>query len=114
MLILNRGNAVDELKRQGTIAYLRGRMREFGIKPDDLAAALAADQVKQSSARYRNSSGETWDGTGDMPLWLRQAVSAGQTPAHFETARMQLSPESVQTGVDWSKDPFAGSRLARN
>ena len=27
---------------------------------------------------FRNASGDTWDGKGDMPEWLKRAVHAGQ------------------------------------
>ncbi len=27
---------------------------------------------------FRNASGDTWDGAGDMPEWLKRAVHAGQ------------------------------------
>jgi DNA-binding protein H-NS len=27
---------------------------------------------------FRNASGDTWDGMGDMPEWLKRAVHAGQ------------------------------------
>jgi DNA-binding protein H-NS len=27
---------------------------------------------------FRNASGDTWDGVGDMPEWLKRAVHAGQ------------------------------------
>jgi DNA-binding protein H-NS len=27
---------------------------------------------------FRNASGDTWDGCGDMPEWLKRAVHAGQ------------------------------------
>ncbi|KND62035.1 hypothetical protein BVER_02261 [Candidatus Burkholderia verschuerenii] len=28
--------------------------------------------------QFRNASGDTWDGAGDMPEWLKRAVHAGQ------------------------------------
>ncbi len=34
---------MDERKRDSMIAYLRHRMEEFGIKPEDLAAVLASE-----------------------------------------------------------------------
>jgi DNA-binding protein H-NS len=27
---------------------------------------------------FMNASGDTWDGIGDMPEWLKRAVHAGQ------------------------------------
>jgi DNA-binding protein H-NS len=28
--------------------------------------------------QFRNAAGDTWDGMGDMPEWLKRAVHAGQ------------------------------------
>jgi DNA-binding protein H-NS len=97
---------VDERKRDSIIAYLRSRMAEFGISETALADALAEAQIsitpppltKSSSATkralpsmpqmpdnangttpaFRNASGDTWDGEGEMPEWLKRAVHAGQ------------------------------------
>jgi DNA-binding protein H-NS len=97
---------VDERKRDSIIAYLRSRMAEFGISETALAEALAEAQVSvtpppltnsSSASRralpsmpqmpentngtkpvFRNASGDTWDGIGDMPEWLKRAVHAGQ------------------------------------
>jgi DNA-binding protein H-NS len=43
---------MDERKRDSMIAYLRHRMDDFGISPDDLASALAA---APEAARYRSA-----------------------------------------------------------
>jgi DNA-binding protein H-NS len=97
---------VDERKRDSIIAYLRSRMAEFGISETAVAEALAEAQAsvipppltKSSSAPkralpsmpqmpenangttpvFRNASGDTWDGEGEMPEWLKRAVHAGQ------------------------------------
>lgn len=103
---------MDERRRQSMISYLRHRMEEFGIRPDDLAASLEEDARKAARARYRSPNGDTWDGRGDMPQWLRQAVSAGQSLEHFAVTK-QPAFASVIRHIDWSEDPFAGSRLAR-
>ncbi|SAL23040.1 H-NS histone family protein [Caballeronia sordidicola] len=97
---------MDERKRDSIIAYLRSRMAEFGISETALAEALAEAQAsvtpppltKSSNAPkralpsmpqmpenangatpvFRNASGDTWDGEGEMPEWLKRAVHAGQ------------------------------------
>jgi DNA-binding protein H-NS len=98
---------VDERKRDSIIAYLRSRMAEFGITETALAEALAEAPVaatpipmtngsSQMAKRslpsmpqmpsnangtepvFRNASGDTWDGIGDTPEWLKPAVHAGQ------------------------------------
>jgi DNA-binding protein H-NS len=98
---------VDERKRDSIIAYLRSRMAEFGITETALAEALADEPVVAApvvsksngastppkrqmpqmptlsngdgaSVAFRNANGDTWDGLGDMPEWLKRAVHAGQ------------------------------------
>jgi DNA-binding protein H-NS len=79
---------MDEMKRDRIVAYLRHRMEEFGIKPEDLAPDPApeasAPPKKQGVDRYRSAAGDRWDGEGEMPEWLRRAISAGQSIDHFE------------------------------
>jgi DNA-binding protein H-NS len=108
---------MDERKRDSMIAYLRHRMEEFGISPDDLASALASDQLAHASARYRSATGDEWNGDGEMPQWLKQATSAGQSIEHFElsskTAPAPAASRPNRKAVDWNNDPFAGSPLAR-
>ncbi|MCC8397206.1 H-NS histone family protein [Paraburkholderia sp. MMS20-SJTR3] len=106
---------MDERKRDSMIAYLRHRMEEFGIKPDDLAAALASESMAKKAERYRSATGDSWDGNGEMPQWLKQAISAGQSIEHFELVVDKPAPAVPQPKkqVDWSNDPFAGTRLAR-
>lgn len=99
---------MDERKRDSMIAYLRHRMEDFGISPEDLASALAAaPQVD----RYRSANGDSWSGEGAMPHWLKQAISAGQSIGHF--ALSSGSAPSSPVDVDWTNDPFAGGPLAR-
>ena len=104
---------MDERKRDSMIAYLRHRMEEFGIKPEDLAAALANESLAKKAERYRSATGDSWDGNGEMPQWLKQAISAGQRIEHFELADKPPPAPQPKKPVDWSNDPFAGTRLAR-
>ncbi|PRX19154.1 DNA-binding protein H-NS [Paraburkholderia sp. BL18I3N2] len=103
---------MDERKRDSIVAYLRRRMSEVGIELDDLAAAIAEDHIHQKTARYRSATGEIWSGDGEMPQWLKQAISAGQSIEHFAIERAALAMTEPRPKVDWSQDPFAGSRLA--
>jgi DNA-binding protein H-NS len=103
---------MDERKRDSIVAYLRRRMAEVGIEVDDVAAAIAEDQIQQKSARYRSATGETWSGEGEIPQWLKKAVSAGQSLEHFAIDRSAHLTPAECSKVDWRQDPFAGSRLA--
>jgi len=62
---------VDQRKRDSMVAYLRRRMAEFGIGVGDVAAAIAQDQIRQKSERYRSATGQTWSGDGEMPQWIK-------------------------------------------
>jgi DNA-binding protein H-NS len=88
-------------------------MEEFGIRPEDLAAALATESLAKKAERYRSATGDSWDGNGDMPQWLRQAISAGQRLEHFELSEKPAPAPQPNKQVDWSNDPFAGTRLGR-
>jgi DNA-binding protein H-NS len=103
---------MDERKRDSIVAYLRRRIAEFGIELDDVAAAIAQDQIEQKSAKYRSATGEMWSGDGEMPQWLKQAISAGQSLEHFAVNGAAQSTSAARPKVDWSNDPFSGSRLA--
>ncbi|SKC69719.1 H-NS family nucleoid-associated regulatory protein [Paraburkholderia hospita] len=103
---------MDERKRDSIVAYIRRRKAEVGIELDDLAAAIAQDQIQHKSAKYRSATGETWSGEGEMPQWLKQAISAGQSLEHFAVDGATQSTPATRPKVDWSQDPFAGSRLS--
>ncbi|CAB3801186.1 H-NS histone family protein [Paraburkholderia fynbosensis] len=105
---------MDERKRDSMIAYLRHRMDDFGISPDDLATFLATEPAGSDTGRYRSAGGDTWSGEGEVPQWLRQAISAGQSIGHFELPCGALAQPATRTGADWKNDPFAGSPLARS
>jgi DNA-binding protein H-NS len=103
---------MDERKRDSMIAYLRRRMAQVGIKVSDLAAAVAEDRRRQKSVRYGSATGETWNGSGDQPQWLKQAMSAGQSLEHFAISAKPAPTDRGHPDIDWRKDPFAGTRLA--
>ncbi|WP_028223966.1 H-NS family nucleoid-associated regulatory protein [Paraburkholderia ferrariae] len=105
---------MDERKRESIVAYLQRRMAEFGITPEAVAASIAQDQLRLSAVRYRDASGNTWDGEGTAPQWVIQATSAGQSLEHFSVRRVGVeeTQSSKQASVDWRDDPFAGTRLA--
>jgi DNA-binding protein H-NS len=103
---------MDERKRESIVAYLRRRMEEFGIRPEDIATSIAADQERLRAVRFRDASGNTWDGKGAPPQWVVQATSAGQSLEHFAIASASTRDPGKRTGADWRNDPFAGTRLA--
>lgn len=103
---------MDERKRDSIVAYLRRRMAELGIEPDDVAASIAADQDRMQAAKYRDAIGNTWDGKGNAPRWVVQATSAGQALEHFAISAPVEPQSGKRADVDWRQDPFAGTRLA--
>ncbi|MEM5460641.1 H-NS histone family protein [Paraburkholderia phytofirmans] len=105
---------MDERKRDSMIAYLRHRMDDFGISPDDLASFLATRPAESDMGRYRSAGGDTWSGEGEVPQWLGQAISAGQSIGHFALPCGAPAQPGMQSDADWKNDPFAGSPLARS
>ncbi len=103
---------MDERKRDSIVAYLQRRMAEFDITPEAIAASIANDQRRRDAVRYRDASGNSWDGLGVAPQWVVSATSAGQSVEHFAVPRAGELPATKRAGVDWRDDPFAGSRLS--
>lgn len=103
---------MDERKRESIVAYLRRRMAEFSIEPNDVAASIAEDQRRQRAVRYRDAFGNSWDGEGAAPQWVVQATSAGQSLEHFAANETPAHESLRRPSIDWSYDPFAGTRLA--
>lgn len=103
---------MDERKRDSIVAYLRRRMAEFDISPEAIATSIAEDQRRLSAVKYRDASGNCWDGQGAAPQWVVKATSAGQSLDHFAVRATVDIPQGKRGGVDWRDDPFAGSRLA--
>jgi DNA-binding protein H-NS len=64
--------------RERLIRWLRRRMDEYGITVEAVAESIAADKEAERPILYRDAMGNTWDGYGDPPDWLRRAVAAGQ------------------------------------
>jgi DNA-binding protein H-NS len=103
---------MDERKRDSMAAYLRRRMAEPGIEPDDVATSIAVDQERMRAAKYRDAIGNTWDGKGNAPQWVAQATSAGQSLEHFAISAPVEPQSGKRADVDWRQDRFAGTRLA--
>ncbi|WP_415774354.1 H-NS family nucleoid-associated regulatory protein [Paraburkholderia sp. J7] len=94
------------------MTYLRKRISEFGIKPEDIATSIAADREQLRVVRFCDASGNTWDGKGAPPQWVVQATSAEQSLEHFAIDGASNRDPGKRTGADWRNDPFAGTRLA--
>ncbi|RDU99088.1 H-NS family nucleoid-associated regulatory protein [Trinickia dinghuensis] len=104
---------MDERKRESMVAYLRRRMAEISIEPEDVAASIAEDQRRQRAVRYRDAFGNGWDGEGAAPQWVVQATSAGQSLEHFAVDEAREQNVQRRQSIDWRYDPFAGTRLAK-
>lgn len=72
--------------RERLIVWLRRRMNDCNITFEALEDALKRDIDAVRAIRYRDAFGNTWDGFGELPEWLRRAVAAGQGIDHFECA----------------------------
>lgn len=75
-------------RRSEAIAWVRAQIACYGLTLQELqdAGCFAAPAREPPAPRYRNAEGQTWDGQGAMPDWLRRAVNAGQSLEHFSVA----------------------------
>jgi len=75
-------------ERAAAIRWIRTQMADYGLTMEELEAAGCFDlppppPPPPPPACYRNAEGQTWDGQGEMPDWLRRAVNAGQSVEFF-------------------------------
>jgi DNA-binding protein H-NS len=63
--------------RERMILWIKNRMAEFDIGIEQLEASIEADKVEILTPTYRDASGNSWDGQGEMPTWLKRAQNAG-------------------------------------
>ena len=94
--------ALQDRRRKPVIATIVKSMREYGITPDEIAAAYGSAMPARGSGKrkaaastdkrpvapkYRHpETGETWSGRGKPPRWLAAAEAAGATRDSFYIA----------------------------
>ena len=72
--------ALSRRDRSAVIDRIRSLMAFWGITEDDLLAPPSADEPTAADSgplpvKYRHpATGETWDGQGPHPDWLRRAL----------------------------------------
>ena len=64
-------------ERADAIRWIQAQMDDYGLTLEDLDAADCFEPPPVVC--YRNAEGQTWDGQGEMPSWLKRAVNAGQS-----------------------------------
>jgi DNA-binding protein H-NS len=84
---------LDGEARDRMIRFLRRRMEEWNISLSDLKESMTANSNPQHSdfnpiiddgaSIYRDVFGNSWDGQGEQPEWVRRAVSLGLSLEHF-------------------------------
>lgn len=96
--------ALQDRRRKPAIASIVKSMREYGITPDEIAAAYGSPKTARGGKRkaaagangaakravapkYRHpETGETWSGRGKPPRWLAAAEAAGASRESFYIA----------------------------
>jgi DNA-binding protein H-NS len=73
----------DGNARERLILWICHRMEEYGITLEALAESLEADAAAIRAVLYRDAFGNSWNGQGEKPEWLRRAIYAGQNIEHF-------------------------------
>ncbi|UIF88562.1 H-NS family nucleoid-associated regulatory protein [Cupriavidus sp. UYPR2.512] len=74
-------------ERAAAIRWIQDQMADYDLTMEELRAAGCFDPppppppppAPPPVVCSRNAAGQSWDGTGEMPDWLRRAVNAGQT-----------------------------------
>ncbi|WP_349606382.1 H-NS histone family protein [Cupriavidus sp. DF5525] len=75
-------------ERAAAIRWIQAEMADYGLTMEELEAAGCFDPPPPPPPPapapalvvcYRNAAGQSWDGQGEMPDWLRRAVNAGQS-----------------------------------
>lgn len=74
---------LDGNARERLIVWIRRRMEDYGITLEVLAESIEADANAVRAVLYRDAFGNSWDGYGDKPDWLKRAIYAGQNIDHF-------------------------------
>ncbi|MDF3831535.1 H-NS family nucleoid-associated regulatory protein [Cupriavidus basilensis] len=80
-----------EIERTAATVWIRVQMARHGLTLTELQAASsfpekAPPPAPEPARTYRNTEGQKWDGQGEMPAWLQQAINAGQSAEHFRVA----------------------------
>ncbi|WP_084402531.1 H-NS family nucleoid-associated regulatory protein [Cupriavidus sp. amp6] len=80
-------------ERAAAIRWIRDQMADYDLTMEELREAGCFDPppppppppppAPPPVVCYRDAAGHSWDGTGDMPDWLRRAVNAGQSVEFF-------------------------------
>ncbi|MNS94047.1 H-NS histone family protein [compost metagenome] len=74
-------------ERADAIRWIQDQMADYGLTMEELEAAGCFDPPPHPPPPppvcYRNAAGQSWDGQGEMPDWLRRAVNAGQSVEFF-------------------------------
>lgn len=80
-------------ERAAAIHWIQDRMADYDLTMEELDAAGCFDPPlpppppppppAPQVVCYRNAAGQSWDGTAEMPDWLRRAVNAGQSKEFY-------------------------------
>lgn len=78
-----------EIEPTAAMVWIRVQMARHGLTLADLQAAgcfavvVPPPSAPEPARTYRHAEGQKWDGRGEMPAWLQQAVNAGRSAEHF-------------------------------
>jgi DNA-binding protein H-NS len=95
-----------DLEKQAAIRKIRRLMEFWKIEPDeldgDIVAIAPVVRRKAPEVRYRHPvSGESWDGVGSQPDWLRRAlIREGYTVDELRCTPAPDQPADTFSGAD--------------
>lgn len=86
--LLQDSEALSLRERAEAILWVKTQMARHGIHLEDLQEAGCFQHRSLNTSTsgpilFRDAQGQTWDGFGELPDWLKRAVNAGQSIEHF-------------------------------
>jgi DNA-binding protein H-NS len=79
--------ALREEEKRGVVSRIREAIKAYDLTAQDLfarpAKTASAKPAKASGALYSDGNGNSWNGRGPRPRWLREALDSGRTLDEF-------------------------------
>lgn len=87
--LMEQAEVVRKTEKSEALAYIRSKMKEFGIKAADLGferkyKSKSPGGKSELPARFKGPEGQLWSGLGRYPDWLRREIGNGKAKGDFQ------------------------------
>ena len=81
-------------EKQKFLQEIKGKLSALGLSLNDLVPVKRTERKNPPRMRvkYRSPDGQTWSGTGHVPLWVRQLEAEGHSREEYAAAAIIGSP----------------------